>query len=192
MFTFLTKAKTKRIALNIFKKLRYYFYRFLYYLALYKKHTMTHLTKGEKAPQFEAKIEDGSLISLKDFAGKKKILFFYPKDSTPGCTANACNFRDNYGELTKQGFVVIGASIQGEKSHMKFIAKNDLPFHLIVDEDKKLHETYGVWGQKKTFGKEYMGTLRTTFVIDENDELIEVITKVKTKDATQQILELLK
>lgn len=153
---------------------------------------MSHLTKGEKAPQFEAKIEDGTSISLKDFAGKKKILYFYPKDSTPGCTANACNFRDNYEALTKQGFVVIGVSIQGEKSHQKFIAKNELPFHLIVDEEKTLHEAYGVWGEKKMYGKEYMGTLRTTFVIDEKDEIMEVISKVKTKDATNQILELLK
>lgn len=152
---------------------------------------MTHLKAGDKAPQFEAKIEDGSFISLNDFAGKKKILYFYPKDSTPGCTANACNFRDNYETLTNKGFVVIGVSIQGETSHQKFIAKNELPFHLIVDEEKTLHEAYGVWGQKKTFGKEYMGTLRTTFVIDEKDVILEVITKVKTKDATNQILELL-
>ena len=152
---------------------------------------MTNLKTGDKAPQFEAKIEDGSLISLKDFAGKKKILYFYPKDSTPGCTANACDFRDNYESLTSKGFVVIGVSIQGEASHQKFIAKNELPFHLIVDEDKKLHEAYGVWGLKKLYGKEYMGTLRTTFVIDENDKIIHVIDKVKTKDATKQILELM-
>ncbi|MGB1018390.1 MAG: thioredoxin-dependent thiol peroxidase [Chitinophagales bacterium] len=152
---------------------------------------MTHLKKGDKAPQFEAKIEDGSIISLSDYKGKKKILYFYPKDNTPGCTANACNFKDNYESLTNKGFVVIGVSIQGEKSHQKFIDKYELPFHLIVDEEKTLHETYGVWGLKKTFGKEYMGTLRTTFVIDENDVIAEVITKVKTKDATQQILDLM-
>ena len=150
---------------------------------------MTHLKKGDKAPNFEAKIEDGSTISLKDFAGKKKILFFYPKDSTPGCTANACNFRDNYENLTSKGFVVIGASIQGEASHQRFIAKNDLPFHLIVDEDKKIHKDYGVWGLKKLYGREYMGTLRTTFIIDENDVIMELISKVKTKDATNQILQ---
>jgi len=152
---------------------------------------MTNLKTGDKAPQFEAKIEDGSSISLTDFKGKKKILYFYPKDSTPGCTANACDFRDNYETLTAKGFVVVGVSIQGEASHQKFIAKNELPFHLIVDEDKKLHEAYGVWGLKKLYGKEYMGTLRTTFLIDENDKIMHVIDKVKTKDATKQILELM-
>lgn len=152
---------------------------------------MTNLKPGDKAPHFEAIIEDGSTISLDSFKGQKKILYFYPKDSTPGCTANACNFRDNYETLTSKGFAVIGASIQGEKSHLKFIAKNELPFHLIVDEDKKVHEAYGVWGLKKMYGKEYMGTLRTTFIIDENDIVLHVITKVKTKDATQQILDLL-
>lgn len=152
---------------------------------------MTHLKDGDKAPSFTAKIEDGTEISLGDFKGKKKILYFYPKDSTPGCTANACNFRDNYETLTNKGFVVIGVSIQGEKSHNRFITKNELPFHLIVDEEKVLHEAYGVWGMKKTFGKEYMGCNRTTFVIDENDVLLHVITKVKTKDATNQILSLM-
>ena len=152
---------------------------------------MTHLKKGDKAPDFTAKIEDGTSISLKDFKGKKKILYFYPKDSTPGCTANACNFRDNYQTLTSKGFVVIGVSIQGEKSHNRFIQKNNLPFHLIVDEEKELHKLYGVWALKKLYGREYMGCLRTTFVIDEDNNLLEVITKVKTKDATNQIFELL-
>ena len=150
-----------------------------------------NLKKGDKSPSFTAKIENGNKISLKDFKGKKKILYFYPKDSTPGCTANACNFRDNYETLSSKGFVVLGVSIQGEKSHNRFIEKNDLPFHLIVDEDKKLHNLYGVWGKKKLYGKEYMGCLRTTFIIDENDDVLEIITKVKTKDATNQILELL-
>lgn len=152
---------------------------------------MTHLKEGDKAPDFTAVIEDGSKISLKDFKGKKKILYFYPKDSTPGCTANACNFRDNYENLIEKGFVVIGVSIQGEASHKRFIDKNSLPFHLIVDEEKKLHEAYGVWALKKLYGREYMGCLRTTFIIDENDILLHVITKVKTKDATNQILDLL-
>lgn len=150
-----------------------------------------NLKKGDKAPSFTAKIENGNKISLKDFKGKKKILYFYPKDSTPGCTANACNFRDNYETLSSKGFVVLGVSIQGEKSHNRFIEKNDLPFHLIVDEDKKLHNLYGVWGKKKLYGKEYMGCLRTTFIIDENGDVLEIITKVKTKDATNQIFELL-
>ena len=153
---------------------------------------MTHLKEGDKAPSFEAKIEDGSSISLKGFNGKKKILYFYPKDSTPGCTANACNFRDNYETLTSEGFVVLGISIQGEASHQRFIKKNDLPFHLLVDEDKKIHNDYGVWALKKLYGREYMGCLRTTFIIDENDIILKVITKVKTKDATNQIMDLLK
>jgi len=152
---------------------------------------MTYLKKGDKSPDFTAKIENGTSISLKDFKGKKKILYFYPKDSTPGCTANACNFRDNYQTLTSKGFVVIGVSIQGEKSHNRFIEKNNLPFHLIVDEEKELHKLYDVWALKKLYGREYMGCLRTTFVIDEDDNILEVITKVKTKDATNQILELL-
>lgn len=152
---------------------------------------MTQLKDGDIAPWFTAKIEDGSEISLQGFKGKKKILYFYPKDSTPGCTANACNFRDNYDLLTKKGFVVIGVSIQGETSHNKFITKNELPFNLIVDEDKKLHEAYGVWGLKKLYGREYMGCMRTTFIIDENNVLLHVITKVKTKDATNQILVLM-
>lgn len=153
---------------------------------------MTHLQEGDKAPDFTIKIEDGTIISLKDFKGKKKIIYFYPKDSTPGCTANACNFRDNYETLTAKGFVVLGVSIQGEASHQRFIAKNELPFHLIVDEDKKMHEDYGVWALKKLYGREYMGCLRTTFVIDENDNILHIIKKVKTKDATNQILDLIK
>ena len=165
----------------------FYFYENKNALSL-KKKQMTNLTDGDIAPDFTAKIEDGSTISLKGFKGKKKILYFYPKDSTPGCTANACNFRDHYETLTSKGFVVIGVSIQGEKSHNKFITKNELPFHLITDEDKVLHEAYGVWGLKKLYGREYMGCMRTTFIIDEEDKLMHVITKVKTKDATNQIL----
>ncbi len=152
---------------------------------------MTHLQEGDKAPDFTIKIEDGTNISLKDFKGKKKIIYFYPKDSTPGCTTNACNFRDNYETLTAKGFVVIGVSIQGEASHQKFIAKNNLPFHLIVDEDKKMHKDYGVWALKKLYGREYMGCLRTTFILDENDKILHIIKKVKTKDATNQILDLM-
>ncbi len=122
---------------------------------------------------------------------KKKILYFYPKDDTPGCTANACDFRDNYEELIKLGFAVIGVSSQDEKSHLKFIKKYDLPFPLIADTDLKIHNDYGVWGLKKFMGREYDGTHRTTFVIDENNIIEEVITKVKTKAATAQIKELI-
>ncbi|MGB1247697.1 MAG: thioredoxin-dependent thiol peroxidase [Chitinophagales bacterium] len=152
---------------------------------------MTTLKIGDKAPQFEAKDENGKIISLKDYAGKKKILYFYPKDNTPGCTANACDFRDNFELLQGKGYEIIGVSSQGEKSHQKFIAKFDLPFPLITDEDLKVHHQYEVWGLKKFMGREYDGTHRTTFVIDENDVIIQIIQKVKTKAATEQILALM-
>ncbi|HAA10219.1 MAG TPA: thioredoxin-dependent thiol peroxidase [Cytophagales bacterium] len=143
---------------------------------------------GDMAPDFEAKDQDGNTIKLSDYHGKKVVLYFYPKDNTPGCTAQACNLRDNYEELQKQGYVVLGVSTDGEKSHQKFIAKQELPFSLIADEDKVVHEAFGTWGAKKMYGKEYMGTLRTTFVIDEEGKIAEVIEKVKTKDHTAQIL----
>lgn len=149
-----------------------------------------NLGKGDKAPMFEAKDQDGNLISLSQFSGKK-ILYFYPKDDTPGCTANACDFRDNYAELKDLGFNVIGVSSQDEKSHTKFIAKYNLPFPLIADTDLKVHHAYGVWGKKKFMGREYDGTHRTTFLIDEDNNIIDVITKVKTKAATDQIKALL-
>lgn len=149
------------------------------------------LNKGDAAPQFEAKDQDGNLISLSQFKGKKKILYFYPKDNTPGCTANACDFRDHYAELQDMGFVVIGVSSQDEKSHTKFINKYSLPFPLIADTDLAVHHAYGVWGKKKFMGREYDGTHRTTFLIDENDKIIEIISKVKTKAATEQIKALL-
>lgn len=152
---------------------------------------MTELKKGENAPDFAAIDQDGQEISLKSFDGKKKILYFYPKDDTPGCTKNACDFRDNYAELQDMGFAVIGVSSQGEKSHLKFIKKYNLPFPLIADEDLKVHHAYGVWGLKKFMGREYDGTHRTTFIIDQDNKIMEVITKVKTKEATLQIKELL-
>ncbi len=150
-----------------------------------------NLQHGDKAPSFEAIDQNGATISLGQFKGKKKILYFYPKDNTPGCTANACNFRDHFSELQDMGFVVIGVSSQGEKSHLKFIDKYDLPFPLIADTDLTVHHAYKVWGKKKFMGREYDGTHRTTFLIDENDKIIEVISKVKTKAATEQIKELL-
>jgi len=152
---------------------------------------MTNLKIGDKAPAIQAKDENGNTISLTDFKGKKKILYFYPKDNTPGCTANACNFRDNFSELTDLGFQIIGVSSQGEKSHQKFIDKFNLPFPLIADEDLKVHHDYQVWGPKKFMGREYEGTHRTTFIIDENDKIEAIIPKVKTKDATAQIKEVL-
>jgi peroxiredoxin Q/BCP len=146
------------------------------------------LEVGQKAPDFEAKIETGETIKLSDFKGKKVILYFYPKDSTPGCTAQACNLRDNYEALQKAGYVVLGISSDSEKSHQKFIEKQSLPFSLIADPDLKVHEAYGTWVEKSMYGRKYMGTARTTFVIDEEGKIEEIIEKVKTKEHTAQIL----
>lgn len=149
------------------------------------------LKKGDQAPSFEAIDQNGEKISLNQFDGKKKILYFYPKDDTPGCTANACDFRDHYAELQDLGFQIIGVSSQDETSHTKFINKYNLPFPLIADTDLAVHNAYGVWGPKKFMGREYEGTHRTTFLIDEDNSISEVISKVKTKTATQQIKDLL-
>jgi len=146
------------------------------------------LEVGQMAPDFEAKIESGETIKLSDFKGKKVILYFYPKDNTPGCTAQACNLRDNYGALQKAGYVVLGISSDSEKSHQKFIEKQSLPFSLIADEDKTVYELYGTWVEKSMYGRKYMGTARTTFVIDEEGKIEEIIEKVKTKDHTAQII----
>ena len=149
---------------------------------------MTHLKEGDKAPQFVGLNQDEKEIKLSDFKGKKVILYFYPKDDTPGCTAESCNLNENYDELTKLGFEVIGVSPDGIPSHNKFIAKYKLAFNLIADTEKEILEAYGVWGEKKMFGKTYMGVLRTTFVISEEGIIEKVFTKVKTKDHTNQIL----
>lgn len=146
------------------------------------------LEKGQQAPEFTGKDQDGREISLSDFRGKKVILYFYPKDQTPGCTAQACNLRDNYQELQQQGFVVLGVSSDSEASHRKFIEKQNLPFPLIADEDKSIHEKYDVWKEKNMYGRKYMGTVRTTFVINEEGIIEDIIRKVKTKDHTAQIL----
>lgn len=144
---------------------------------------------GEKAPNFKGVDQDGSKVSLSDFKGKKVILYFYPKDNTPGCTAQACNLRDNYDTLFEKGFQVIGISIDTVESHKKFETKFDLPFPLIADPDKKIVNEYGVWGEKKFMGRTFDGTHRTTFLIDEKGIVRDVITKPKTKDHTEQILE---
>lgn len=149
---------------------------------------MMHLKEGDKAPKFSGKDQNGRLIELKDFKGKKIVLFFYPKDNTPGCTAEACNLRDNYPELIKKGYEVIGVSADSEKSHEKFAAKFDLPFPLIADTDKTIINDYGIWGPKKFMGREYDGIHRTTFVIDENGNIEKMINKVKTKDHAAQVL----
>jgi peroxiredoxin Q/BCP len=143
---------------------------------------------GDDAPQFEGVDQDGNTVKLSDYQGKKLVLYFYPKDNTPGCTAESCNLRDNYSEFKDKGYEILGVSTDNEKSHQKFIEKYDLPFKLLADTDKKIHEAFGVWGEKKMYGKSYMGTLRTTFVIDENGKIDNIIEKVKTKDHTAQIL----
>jgi len=146
------------------------------------------LKVGDKAPEFQGIDQDGNDIRLGDFKGKKVVLYFYPKDNTPGCTAEACNLRDNYTELQKQGYVILGISSDNEKSHRKFIDKFELPFSLIADADKKIHEQFGTWVEKSMYGRKYMGTARVTFVIDENGVISEMIEKVKTKDHAAQIL----
>jgi peroxiredoxin Q/BCP len=147
------------------------------------------LAIGDKAPEFEVNDEKGNKIRLSDFLGKKVILYFYPKDQTPGCTSQACNLRDHHDELNNAGYVVLGISSDSEKSHQRFIEKQNLPFTLLADQDKKVHDLYGTWAEKKLYGRTYMGTVRTTFIIDEKGVLENIITKVKTKDHTAQILE---
>ncbi len=149
---------------------------------------MTKLKEGDKAPDFKGKDQDGNLISLDDFKGHKLVLYFYPKDSTPGCTSQACNLRDNYDLLLKNGYKVLGVSADSEKSHKKFIEKYNLPFPLISDTDKEILKAYDVWGPKKFMGKEFLGIKRTTFVIDEEGKIDEIIDKVKTKEHTNQII----
>ena len=150
---------------------------------------MTSLNVGDKAPNFVALNEFGQSTSLSDFLGKKVILYFYPKDMTPGCTAESCNLGENYSLLQENGFIVLGVSPDSSKSHQKFINKYNLPFSLIADEDKTVIKAFGVWGPKKFMGKEYDGVHRTTFVIDEDGVIEKVFSKVKTKDHTNQILE---
>jgi peroxiredoxin Q/BCP len=147
------------------------------------------LQVGNPAPQFTTKDQDGKEVSLSDFKGKKVVLYFYPNDMTPGCTAEACSLRDNYKQLQKQGYVVLGISSNDEKSHRKFIEKEKLPFTLLSDTDKSVHEKYGTWAEKSMYGRKYMGTLRVTFIIDEKGKIQEIIEKVDTKNHASQILE---
>lgn len=149
---------------------------------------MTNLKPGDKAPYFTAKDQDGNSISLSDYKGKKLVLFFYPKASTPGCTAEACNLSDNYSRFQKAGYDILGVSADSEKRQSNFKNKYDFPYPLLADEDKAVIEAYGVWGPKKFMGKEYDGIHRTTFIIDEKGLIEDVITKVKTKAHTDQIL----
>ncbi len=146
------------------------------------------LQTGDKAPYFEGPDQDGNIIHLSDFAGRKLVLYFYPKDSTPGCTAEACDLRDNYERFISQGYAVVGVSKDSTTSHQKFIAKYELPFPLISDPGKVILQAYDAWGEKKNYGKVSMGTLRKTYVIDENGIITDIIAKVDTKNHTAQIL----
>ena len=147
------------------------------------------LKEGDKAPGFESTDQKGNKVKLTDFTGKKVVLYFYPKDDTPGCTAEACNLRDNYAQFTSKGYEILGVSSDSEKSHQKFIDKYELPFRLLADVDKSIHESYGTWVEKSMYGRKYMGTARVTFVIDEKGVIEKIIEKVKTKDHTAQILD---
>lgn len=146
------------------------------------------LAIGTKAPFFEGVDENNNVIKLTDFEGKKLVLYFYPKDSTPGCTAQACDLRDNYNRFLALGYEVVGVSKDSQTSHKKFIEKYSLPFHLISDTETKILQDYEAWGEKKMYGKTSMGTLRTTYIIDENGVIIEAIGKVKTKEHSKQLL----
>ena len=149
---------------------------------------MSKLKIGDKAPIINAVDQNGNKITLDQYKGKKVVLYFYPKDMTSGCTAQACNLSDNYLKLNNSGYDVIGVSCDSVKRHQKFIEKYDLPFNLISDEDKKVVNDYGVWQLKKFMGREYMGIVRTTFLIDENGVVEDIISKVNTKDHTSQII----
>ena len=149
---------------------------------------MAVIKEGAKAPAFKGADQHGKTVSIADFKGQKLVLYFYPKDDTPGCTAQACNLRDNYKKLIKKGIAILGVSVDSVASHVKFIEKYELPFPLLADEDKSVIQAFGVWGPKKFMGKEYDGIHRTTFVIDENGIIEEVISDVKTKAHAAQIL----
>lgn len=146
------------------------------------------LKPGDKAPDFTVNDQDGIPVKLSSLKGKKIVLYFYPKDMTPGCTAEACNLRDNYRSMLKQGYEVLGVSTDSEKSHKKFIEKEKLPFRLLADTDKVIHEAYGTWVEKSMYGRKYMGTARITFVIDEKGVIEDIIEKVDTKNHAEQIL----
>lgn len=149
---------------------------------------MSLLNEGEKAPSFSVEDQDGNLHTLEDYQGKKLVLFFYPKASTPGCTAEACNLRDNWKKLEAEGYALLGVSADSKKRQQNFKNKYDLPFPLLADESKEVIQAYGVWGPKKFMGKEYEGINRTTYIIDGEGKIDEVISKVKTKDHAAQIL----
>jgi peroxiredoxin Q/BCP len=150
---------------------------------------MAVLKEGDPAPAIEALDQNGKRITLDEYRGKRIVLYFYPKDNTPGCTAEACDLRDHYSQFTRQGFEVIGVSADSEKSHQKFISRYDLPFRLISDVDKKVLQDYSVWGEKKLYGKVFMGIRRKTFIIDAEGNIERIIEKVNTKEHSRQIFD---
>ena len=147
------------------------------------------LKPGDKAPAFEVENEAGETVKLSDYQGRKLVLFFYPRDNTPTCTVEACNLRDNYQTLQQNGYEILGISSDSAKSHQKFIDKHELPYSLLADVEKEVHESYGTWVEKSMYGRKYMGTARTTFLIDENGVIEKIIGKVKAKEHTDQILD---
>lgn len=149
---------------------------------------MAELKEGDIAPVFTGTDQNNESISLSDYKGKKVILYFYPKDNTPGCTAESCNLNDNYAELTEKGFDVIGVSPDSAEKHLKFIAKYNFNFKLVADTEREILQLYNAWGEKKLYGKTYMGVLRTTYIIDENGIIVKIFKKVKTKDHYNQIM----
>ena len=146
------------------------------------------LSVGDKVPSFDSTDQNGNSFNLDKFKDQKIVLYFYPRDNTSGCTAQACDLRDNFKEFKNNNYVIVGVSTDSPKSHIKFIEKNNLPFDLIADEDKSVHKLFGTWVEKKMYGKTYMGTARKTFLIDENRVITDIIEKVKTKEHTNQIL----
>ncbi len=150
------------------------------------------LEEGKKAPQFTLKDQSGKSVSLKDFLGKKVVLYFYPKDDTPGCTKEACNFRDDFKEIKKENAVILGISADSETRHKKFVEKYKLPFTLLSDENKKVLEKYGVWQEKSMYGRKYMGIVRSTFIIDEKGKLKKIFPKVKVTNHNKEVLEALR
>lgn len=153
---------------------------------------MKALAEGSKAPAFKAETQDGSTVQLSDFAGKTVVLYFYPKDSTPGCTTEACSFRDSHSALLKQGVVVLGVSPDSVKSHANFAGKNSLPFPLLADVDKKIVQAYGVWVEKSLYGRQYMGVERSTFVIGPDGKIVKIFRKVKAATHVAEVLAALK
>lgn len=148
---------------------------------------MADISEGQKAPYFEGTDQNGKLVKLDDYKGKKLVLYFYPKDNTPGCTKEACSFRDSYKDMTDKGFDIVGVSADSEKSHLKFADKFDLPFPLIADTERSILEAYGAYGEKKMYGKTFLGIKRTTFIISEDGVIEKIIKKVDTKDSASQI-----